>query len=51
MCKIGINWNFGNKLLLFLSSDSYHKKMMLESLNIPLTFLSNFIPKYFLYKT
>ena len=34
--KIGINLNFGSKLCLFKSSDSYHKKMLLESLNIPL---------------
>ena len=35
--EIGINWNFGNKLFLFISSDSCHKKMLLESLTIPLT--------------
>ena len=34
--KIGINWNFGNKLFLFISFDSYHKKLLLE-MNIPLT--------------
>ena len=30
--KIGINWNFGNrpKLFFLLSSDSYHKKMLLD---------------------
>ena len=27
---------FGSKLCLFISSDSCHKKMLLESLNIPL---------------
>ena len=39
-CKIGINWNFGNKLLLFISSDSCHKKALLKSLNIPLNRLA-----------
>ena len=34
--KIGINWNVGNKLFVFISSDPCHKKMSLESLNIPL---------------
>ena len=48
--KIGINWNFGNKLFLFISSDSCHKKMLLESLNIPLIFfffLSRQLVKFF----
>ena len=35
--KIGINWNFGNKLFMFLSSDSCHKNMLFGSLNIPLS--------------
>ena len=36
-CKIGINWNFGNKpFFFFISSDSCHK-MLLKSLNIPLS--------------
>ena len=34
--KMGINWNFGNKLFWFTSSDSCHKKMLWKSLNIPL---------------
>ena len=34
--KIKINWNFGNKLFLFISSDSCHKMILLESLIIPL---------------
>ena len=42
-CKIGINWNFGNKLFLFISSDSCHKMILLESLTIPLNNLC--IPK------
>ena len=25
-CKTGINWNFGNKLFLFMSSDSSHRR-------------------------
>ena len=36
--KIGINWNFGNKLFLFTSSHSCHKKMLLEPLTIPLSY-------------
>ena len=35
--KIGINWNFGNKLFVLISSDSCYKKMLLESGNIPLS--------------
>ena len=34
---IWIDWNFGNKLLLFISSDSCHKKRLLESINILLS--------------
>ena len=37
--KLKINLNFANNLLFFsllLSSDSCHKKMLLESQNIPL---------------
>ena len=29
MYETGIDWNFGNKLFLFISSDSCHKKMLL----------------------
>ena len=35
--KIGINWNFGNRPFWFISSDSCQKKMLLESVNIPLS--------------
>ena len=34
-CKIGINWNVGNMLFVFISSDSCNKMMLLESLNTP----------------
>ena len=33
-CKIAINWNFGNKLFWFISSDSCHKKMLWKSVTI-----------------
>ena len=33
---MGINWNFENDLVLFISSDSGYKKILLESLTIPL---------------
>ena len=34
-CKIGINLKFGNKhLIMFISSNSCHKNMLLESANI-----------------
>ena len=36
-----MNWNFENRLFLFISSDSCHKMMLLESLNIPLTTMPN----------
>ena len=32
-----MNWNFGNKLILFISSDSCHKMMLLKSLNTSLS--------------
>ena len=37
-CKqnTGINWNFGNSLFLLIYSNFCHKKMLLESLTIPL---------------
>ena len=35
--KIKINWNFGNKLFLFISSDSCHKIILLEWLTISLS--------------
>ena len=35
--KIRINRNFGNNLFFLISSDTCHKKMLLESLNIPLS--------------
>ena len=39
-CKqnIGINWNFENNPLSLISSNFYHKKMLLESLTFPLSF-------------
>ena len=40
-----INWNFGNNLFSSLSSNCCHKKMLLESLTIPLTKLFNFCNK------
>ena len=44
-CKIEINLNFWNKLFMFISSDSCHKKMLSESMNIPLS-VQKFISKY-----
>ena len=35
--KIGINWNCGNKLFMFMFSDSCHKKALLKSLTNPLS--------------
>ena len=35
-CKIGINWNFRSNFFMLISFDSCHKKILLESLTIPL---------------
>ena len=32
-----INWNYGNKLILFISTILSHRKWLLESMNTPLT--------------
>ena len=47
-CEIGINLNFGNKLIWFVSSDSCHKKILQKSLNIPLTIYNGYNNQYIL---